>query len=102
MSCGVGHRCNLDLALLWLWCRPMVTAQIQPLACEPPYATGTALKRFKQKNKKQKNFPDHLPSHDDHQALPLPLKFHNPFYSSQDIDVRLPDNFFFLSFSAFS
>ena len=20
-SCGVGHRCGLDPALLWLWCR---------------------------------------------------------------------------------
>ena len=35
---------RLDLALLWLWHRPVATALIQPLAWEPPYATGTALK----------------------------------------------------------
>ena len=30
MSCGVGHRRGLDLALLWLWCRP-VGRQLQLL-----------------------------------------------------------------------
>ena len=44
VSCGVGHRCGLDLALLWLWCRPAATALIGPLARETPYALGTALK----------------------------------------------------------
>ena len=53
MSCGVGHRCGLDLVLLWLWCRPVVTALIQPLAWEPPYAMGAALKRPKQKQKQK-------------------------------------------------
>ena len=28
VSCGVGHRHGLDLALLWLWCRPAATAPI--------------------------------------------------------------------------
>ena len=32
LSCGVGHRCNLDLVLLWLWCGPAAIAPIQPLA----------------------------------------------------------------------
>ena len=32
MSYGVGHRCGSELALLWLWCGPAVTALIQPLA----------------------------------------------------------------------
>ena len=50
MSCGVGLRHGLDLALLWLWHRPAATALIGPLAWEPPYATGAALKRFKKKN----------------------------------------------------
>ena len=50
MSCGVGHRHSLDLTLLWLWCRPVATALIGPLAWEPPLAVGTALK--KQKTKK--------------------------------------------------
>ena len=38
---------------LWLWCRPMVTALIQPLAWELPYAAGVALKRPKKKKKKK-------------------------------------------------
>ena len=33
-----------DLALLWLWYRPVAIAPIQPLAWEPPCATGVALK----------------------------------------------------------
>ena len=51
MSCGIGHRCNWDLALLWLLCRPSATALIWPLAWEPPYATCAALKRPKKKKK---------------------------------------------------
>ena len=49
MSCGAGHRCALDLALLWLWCRPATVALIGPLAWEPPYATSVALKSKKKK-----------------------------------------------------
>ena len=33
-----------------LWCRPAATAPVLPLAWEPPYAIGAALKR-KDKNK---------------------------------------------------
>ena len=44
MSCGVHCRCGLDLALLWLWCGPVAIAPIEPLAWEPPYAAGVALK----------------------------------------------------------
>ena len=51
MSCGVGRRCSSDLALLWLWRRPAATAPIQPLAWEPSYATGVALKRQKDKKR---------------------------------------------------
>ena len=40
--------------LLWLWCRPAAIAPIQPLAWEPPYAAGEALKS-KQTNKQTKN-----------------------------------------------
>ena len=54
MSCGVGHRCGLNPVLLWLWCRPAAVAPIGLLAWEPPYATGVALKRRKDKNKKIK------------------------------------------------
>ena len=31
--------------MLWLWCRPVVTVPIGPLAWEPPYAAGAALER---------------------------------------------------------
>ena len=49
MSCGVGLRHGLDLALLWLWRRPAATAPIRPLAWEAPCGMGVALKRQKTK-----------------------------------------------------
>jgi len=49
VSCGIGHRCSSDLALLWLWCRLAVAALIQPLAWELPYTAGVALKRKEKK-----------------------------------------------------
>ena len=52
MSCGVDQRHGSDLALLWLWRRPAATAAIRPLAWEPPYAVGVALKIQKTKKKK--------------------------------------------------
>ena len=54
VSCGVGCRHSLDLALLWLWHRPVATAPIRPLAWEPPYAMGAALEKGK-KHKQTKN-----------------------------------------------
>ena len=51
MSCGVGCRCGLDPALLWLWCRPVATVPIQSLAWEPPCASGLVLKRPKEKKR---------------------------------------------------
>ena len=51
MSHGVGHRHGSDCALLWLWYRPEATALIRPLAWDPPYASGVALKN-KNKHKK--------------------------------------------------
>ena len=42
VSCGVDHRHSSDPALLWLWCTLAATAPIQPLAWEPPHATGAA------------------------------------------------------------
>ena len=45
MGCGVGRRRGLDPTLLWLWCRTAATAPIQPLAWEPPFAVGAALKK---------------------------------------------------------
>ena len=55
MSCGVDHRCGLDLALLWLWHRPAAIAPIQPLDREPPYAVGVTLKSKTKQNKKPVN-----------------------------------------------
>ena len=53
MSCGVGHRRGLDLALLWLWGRLVATAPIEPMAWEPLYATGVALGKKKKKKTKR-------------------------------------------------
>ena len=53
MSCGVGSRCNSDLMLLWLWLWLAATTLIGPLAWEPPYNTGAALKRQKDQKKKK-------------------------------------------------
>ena len=53
MSCGVGCRHCLDLALMWLWYRLAAAAPIGPLAWEPPYAVGAALKSKKQKQNKK-------------------------------------------------
>ena len=58
VSCGVGSRCGWDLALLWLWYRPAAEAPTGPLDWEPPYATGAALKR--QKEKKKRMWTQHM------------------------------------------
>ena len=47
MSCGVGRSCGSDPVLLRLWHRPAATGPIEPLAWEPPYAVGVALKKAK-------------------------------------------------------
>ena len=54
MSCGEGHRRGSDLVLLWLWPRLAATARIRPLAWEPPYAVGVALKEQQQKRETKK------------------------------------------------
>ena len=57
MSCSVGGRRGWDPVLLWLWHRLAAVALIQPLAWEPLYAVGVALKGKKRKKerKKEKN-----------------------------------------------
>ena len=45
VSYDVGHRCSLDPALLWLWCRLAAEAPIQPVAWELSDAIPAALKR---------------------------------------------------------
>ena len=57
MSCGVGRRCSSDPALLWPWCRPEAVAPTGPLAWEPPYDLGVALKS--KKKKKEIELPYH-------------------------------------------
>ena len=55
MSCAVGRRCNLDLVLLWLWCRLAAIAPIRALVWEPPGATSEAFDRKKKIEKPLKN-----------------------------------------------
>ena len=55
VSCGVGRRRSWDPELLWLWRRPAAIAPIRPLAWEPPYAMGAALKKQKRKKKKKQD-----------------------------------------------
>ena len=54
MSCGVGRRCGLDPALLWLWRRLVATAPMGPLAWELPYATGATLEKANRQKKEKK------------------------------------------------
>ena len=55
MSCGVSCSRGLDPTMLWLLRAPKAVAWIQPLAWEPPYALGAALKKQKKKKKKKKS-----------------------------------------------
>ena len=50
--CGVDCRGCSNLALLWLWQSPAATVPTGPLAWEPPYAGGVALKKKRLKNNK--------------------------------------------------
>ena len=47
-------RLGSQILWLWLWLWLAAIAPIRPLAWEPPYAAGAALKRQKIKNKKKK------------------------------------------------
>ena len=49
MSCSIGVDAagSLDLVLLRLWCRPVATSPIQPLAWELPYAAPADVKKKK-------------------------------------------------------
>ena len=53
MSCGESCIHGTDLMLLWLWHRMAAVALIRPLAREPPYAEGVALKKKKKKEKEK-------------------------------------------------
>ena len=63
MSCDVGCKHRSDPVLLWLWCRRIATAQIQPLAWELLCAVNVALKgqnKRKEKVKRNKRKKKHL------------------------------------------
>ena len=49
MSCGIGLRRGLDPVLPWVWCRPVATAPIRPLAWELSFATLEAKKEGKKR-----------------------------------------------------
>ena len=53
MSCSVGRRHGLDLALLWLWRRLVAAVPIRPLAWELPYAVGAVLKKKEKRREKE-------------------------------------------------
>ena len=57
---SVGRRHSLDPALLWLWCRPSDVVSIRPLAWEPPYVMGEALKSKTKKQKTKQKKPQTL------------------------------------------
>ena len=65
MSCGVGRRYGSDPELLW----PVATALIRPLAWEPPYAMGVALKD-KKKQKKERKKKKKNPTQEDAGSIP--------------------------------
>ena len=73
MSCGVGCRQGSDPALLWLWRRPAPTALISPVAWEPPYAAGMALKIAKKRGEKKKGIMVHATS-EYYEALKTKMK----------------------------
>ena len=52
VSCGVGLRCSLDLALLWLWCRPETVVQLDP---KPGNFHMLQVQPLKKKKKKTQN-----------------------------------------------
>ena len=54
VSCGVGLRCRSDLALLWLWRRPVATAPIRSLAWDPSHASDAAQEKTERHTHTQK------------------------------------------------
>ena len=47
LSCSVGHRCDSDLVLPWLWHRLAAVAPIGPLTWERLCAAGATVKKKK-------------------------------------------------------
>ena len=57
VSCHADHRHSLDSSSLWLWCRLAAAVPIQPLAWEPPYDAGVAIRSKKIKKLNIYKFP---------------------------------------------
>ena len=62
---------------MWLWCRLAAVAPIRPLAWEPPYAAGAALKSKKEKRKRT-------------QELQLGCKLHQIHFQKFQLRSKLP------------
>ena len=62
MSCGVHCRRGSDLMWLWLWLWTATITPIGPLAWEPPYAVGAALKKRKKEKEKKEGFSGKFPT----------------------------------------
>ena len=78
MSYGVVCRRSWSPAFLWLWYRPAVTALIQPLAWELPYAAGMALKsKRKEKCGTKLNCPSPAQARDDTQLTSSPMRIND-------------------------
>ena len=81
MSCGVGCRPGLDLAVLWLWHRQAATAPIQPLAWESPHAMGAGLKRPQKQKQKSKPSKKDLQETKRFKLVVLKFWFRNVIFS---------------------
>ena len=90
LSCGVGCRCGLDPAWLWLWCRPAATTRIQPLAWEPLYAAGAAREMVKRQKKKKGKENIYLVTQN---VTPIPLIR----YVRESVEDPLPETPFKIS-----
>ena len=69
VSCGVSHRCGLDLVLPWLLHRPQLWLLFDPWL-ELPNALGVALKT----ERKNKNLLISVPGHLQHYSTGPPFR----------------------------
>ena len=85
------------MAQIWRccgWCKPEATAVIQPLAWEPPYAMGAALKK-KKKKKDTEERTLHSTWHmwlskNDYFLYPLGFSIHKSFQPPSSLEWPLP------------
>ena len=96
VSCAVGRRCGLDLALLWLWRRPAAIAPTGPLAWESPYAKGVALKR--QNTHTQKEEEERCGAISPFQAFCRSLTWNPPYCSPPSLEDSTGQSFLILRY----